>query len=504
MATFSIGLARNPAVDTDNSPVADLTPAFTSWRHSIQAIGGCWQGEGIINPLAGKVGLSLSEMETFFLQNIGKRIVVSGGGRNYWEGQIVQMELTTHGQTFVRSMQKIANRIQVIYSKVGDNVLTNGKVESGAWDQVGTPETHETSGSWVASGSTSMYVVTDAGGEGTQPHTGASVAISAQTAYTSSVIANVLDGVWTLKVQDKDTSDTLGQRSNSACGRSWLSCQLSDAHAASGALVQVTAAATGASAYFDNAMLRKSPHRSQTKWWEDDTSISEFGKIEGVWLEREMTDDEADGLAQQELDNNAWPRTEPADRGGTFAPDDAMPDQLVVTCMGMAWTLGWRHALTDGTGDADAHMTSLLNEAAFAGTWKPVIDTNSVEVYLESGNPVTVWREMEKVAKRGDDSGNSWMVGVYPGWEFRYEARPVLSTTVFPTYQVSGGALQYYGGGYVPPLEFAPGWCHMADMPGQEAPGGGTADDPRRVWLDEAWFIYEDGRTRNEWAREEK
>jgi hypothetical protein len=64
LAEFSISLYENPIVD--DSYLGNFTPRFSSWRHSIRDLGGCWQGEGEF------IGTS-AEMENFFLANLGKR-----------------------------------------------------------------------------------------------------------------------------------------------------------------------------------------------------------------------------------------------------------------------------------------------------------------------------------------------------------------------------------------------------------------------------------------------
>jgi len=125
---FALRLAENPAIDTSDAGLKELTHAFSRWRHCTRDVGGNWQADGVI-PTASEGspwGLTPIELKHFFLTALGKRIIVSGGGIDWWEGQIVRLEHTTAGQTFVRSMEKLANWTKVIYSKVGDNLLTNG------------------------------------------------------------------------------------------------------------------------------------------------------------------------------------------------------------------------------------------------------------------------------------------------------------------------------------------------------------------------------------------
>jgi len=490
MASFSISLIENPVVS--DAFLGDVTHHFSSWRHSTKSVGGCWQGDGDYQGTP-------AQMENFFLSNLGKRIRVSSGGIDHWEGQIVEMELTKKGQTFTRTMLDTSNRVKVIYTKIGPNLLTNGDVESGSWFTAGLPDVAASTSSWFSAGSRAMYMLANKELQGFVP--GSGISISATRPYVCSMVVNVASGVWTLEVADEATSTNIAQNSTAGCGRTWLQCQVPDNNAYTSVDVNVVSAADGDEAYFDGAFLRTAPVRSETKWHQDTDSIAAYGRIEAVILRGEMTDDEADGEALKELTDNAWPRTKPPDRGGTLSINQQpQAPGMRVTCMGLAWTLSWRHALTDGTAAASTHVASLIDESEFISSSDAQISSNSVEVYLESGNPQPLWRLIEKVSETGDGAGNPWMAGVYPGGVFRYEARPTGTQ-----YESRGGEVTWKGGGRVPPLEFVPGYCYMVDMPEAPTPAGAADEDnPKRAWLDETWFIYDGGETRLEWTRDKK
>ena len=496
MASFSLELWGS-LLESDtfvaNIPVVTTRgrTGMLKWRHSTRSIGGNWEAEGYYT------GPSVEE-ERFFLENLGLRIKVTEGGITWWEGQIVSMELTQGGQTWVRSMENLANWVSVIYSKVGDNLLTNGDVESGAWTVVGTPSTHAASTAWYARGTTSMRVVTDAANEGTRIQ--AAVGVTASTSYSCSVIVNVVSGTWTLNVLEAGTSNVIASRATTATGRTTLTCQIPDSNTLTSVDVQMTAAATGAEMYADGGVLRTSPVKSQTKWWTDTNSVTSYGRIEDILLEREMTDDEADGVAQKELADRAWPRTKPPQRGQTFLPDGVTErDGLIINCLGLVWTLAWRHALTEGSAQADTHVKALLDESQFVTSAAGMLDTNTVSVFLDSLNPTTLWDQIQKCIDAGNGSGTSWIGGLYPGRVFVFEARPTGTQ-----YEHHRGRLRAYGGGTLPPLEFRPGWCWMTDMPTQPTPAAAdaSADDPRRVYLDETWYIRDGGDVQLKWTRE--
>lgn len=475
MTDFAISLWESLMIS--DTFISSVAPNFVKWKHSSRSLGGNWLAEGDY------IGTA-AEMEEFFLSNLGRRLVVDQGSIPWWEGQIVRMEYRHKGQRFVRSMEEMANRTKVIYSKVGDNLLTNGDVESGAWTKLGSPPTHETTTDWYARGTTAMHVVTNWSDQGTQPNASA-VTISAGVAYTASVIVNIVSGTWTLRVIDTGTSAVIGTRESAGTGRQWLQCQVPDTHTSTSVNVQLRCAA--GETYADGAVFRTAPVRSETKWWPNADSIAAYGRKELALLEREMTDDEADSMAQRELDERAWIRTRSPSRGRTFE-EIRDEDSLIITCMGMAWTLGWRYALTEGTADADTHITALVDESEFISSSDAIIDTNTSEVYLDVANPVTLWDQIEKIVDVGDGSGAVWMAGVYPGRRFLYEARP---TTI--EYEFHKGKMREYKGSQLAPVEFRPGWCWMTDMPVEPIPAGATAtiDDPRAVWLDETWFEWD-------------
>ncbi|NIP85441.1 MAG: hypothetical protein GTO03_07715, partial [Planctomycetales bacterium] len=352
-------LAENPVQDTN--VIGPLSPRVTNWRDLTDDWHGCFKGNGEIRG-------SESELRRFFYSNIGRRVVRSSGGIDWWEGIIVRMDWTNQGITLVRTLENLANWTKVIYTKVGDNQLANGDVEDGAWNAVGTPSTHATYTSWYARGPTSMRVVTDAANEGTQVGDGVggadTVSVTAGVAYDCSMILDVQSGTWTLQVLDSG-SNVLAQRSTGGTGRTWLKCQIPDSNTTADAActVRLIASASGAEVYCDGATFRTSPYASNTGWYTDSSSVSEYGRAERILLEGEMTDDEATGRAQERLAELAWVRTRPPERGEMRTRQER--PRLTITAYGYWWTLGWRYLLDDGTQGASAYISSLCSEAEF-------------------------------------------------------------------------------------------------------------------------------------------
>jgi hypothetical protein len=488
----SIELWENPAIS--DQYISNITPLFKKWKHSTRDVGGNWAADGELNapPMV---------LRRFFLENLGRIIRVSNGGIHWWNGQIIRMEYTTKGQTFTRSMEDMANYTKVLYSRIGDNLLPDGDAETeSGWVSVGTPTTHETVTTWYASGSQAIHVVAAATGDGTQAHTAAdTINLAASTSYDCSVVAFVESGTWTLAVSSS-TADVITSRATTGAGRNTLTCTVPNTNEHISASVRMTAAAAAEEAYFDHAMLYTSPYQAESQWYTDDDSACAYGRIEGVYLEREMSDDEATGIAQKELSENAWPRTKPTRRGRLVDLDKMRPEKLVITCAGMVWTLRWKHSTTQGTDTPTNHLTSLLDESEFITSSSAILKTNTAEVYLDTTNPITIWDQVEKCVDVGDGAGGPWEGGCYLKEVFWHRAR-ITGTQ----YEFRNGQMYTFGGGTLIPIELQPGWCYMADMPVVPGPAGGaTGDDPRRVWLAETWYVLKDGVESVDWSVEDE
>lgn len=492
---YSILIKENPKEGFSDGVLFDVTDKLASWKHTTRDVGGNWTADGTLDPKK----ITSAQMREIFLTALGLRVIVAQGGIDYWEGQIVRLEYTTQGQTFVRSMEDMANRVKVIYTKVGPQLLTNGDVETAAWTTVGTPATIERTTDWFAKGANSMHIISSgASGDGAEVENSgapAAVAISASRAYTCSMIVNVISGIWSLQVQDATGASVLAQtNTDGTASRTWLQCQIPDTNTATSVQTRILAASGTNEIYADGAILRASPVRSETRWWEETTSIDDaYGRIEGVFLEGEMTDDEADAIARKELASRAWATTKPPRRGSTRRRGSG--DKLVLSALGMVWTLKWRHALTDGTDQADNQIKALLDESEFIAASNGMIDANTTEVLIQSSQPIALWDNIKKTVQSGGGSGVPWTGGVYPGRTFQYAARSASTQ-----YEYQSGEMKYFRGAKVDPLDFRPGYCLMSDMPQEPTPAGASAvDDPRLAWLEETAFVMQDGATDVEW-----
>jgi hypothetical protein len=487
MSNYSLGLFEN--VKVSNAWRADITDRLPDWRRTIRDIGGCWYGEGTFQGTPW-------EMREFFLTNLFGRVVESVGGEQTWEGFIAEMELTHNGLAFVRSVYPMANYARTIYRYIGPNLFADGSAESSTWTQVGTPSTHEFTTAWFTKGTQGVHVVTDAADEGTQIEN--NIAITAGRSYICRVTTEIVSGTWTLGIYENVGGTALAQRTTDVTEKEVLTCQIPESNTTSpNVYVRLTADGASAEAYFDAAVLQLAPFRKETEWFTDTDSEGEFGRIERIMIEAGMTDEQAEGRAEDVVYRSAWPRTRPPERFGVFEIDDTIEDSLIISVAGYVHTLGWKHVVTTGGNDsASNHITNLVTESEFISTGS-IEDNLSFETAVKEDNPITIWDAIEEVILAGDGTGTPYEGGVYPGRTFDYGAR---STTV--EYNYSGGELQSVHGGYIEPWFVRPGICHMAEMPIEPAGiTGRTQDDPRNVWLAEVEFVAPDG---IEFVREER
>jgi hypothetical protein len=479
---MSVELDLFENVLNSNDHTINLTPYLSDWTRSILAIGGCWYGE---SPFRAKP----HEMEEFFYTSLLKRVLERGGGKETWEGFIGEMALSfSNGDEIVRSVVPLANQTQVIYSKIGPNLFTNGSAESGAWTQVGTPSTHAVSTAWWRHGTQSMHVVTDAADEGTEIES--NVTIVAGKNYDVRVSTKIESGVWTLYVYDTGTTDQIASRAAANDGEEVLKLQIPDTNTATGVDVQLLDSSGSGEIYADAAVIQLSPVRAETGVYQNASSIDAFGKKQLIMVVGGKTDVAARGLAQSELYKRAWPKTrgsqDPIIVGGIDpgqAPGISKPVGLIVSVYGYVDTMNWLYVVsTGGNANSSVHIASLVGESEFISAGS--IATNTQD-YLVKGvdKPLTLWEVAEDIIQAGDGSA-PWTGGVYPGRVFNYAARPT-TVTMFR----QGRNVLSLNGDVIQPYSLRPGLVKRLDV--GERPGGATGldkDDPRVEFIREVSY----------------
>jgi hypothetical protein len=204
------GFVSDWAATLYNSIQRGSTPLWTitdriekTWRRSSRAVGGYWWGTC---EYEGERG-DLLEM---FLEGMMREVREDVGGLITWQGFIAEMDLQIDGVRYVRSMLNLANAVKCIYTRIGDNVLTNGGAESGAWTAYnGATVTQDTT--WINTGSYSCkIVVADTTIRGAYIE-GATYAITivAVTQYEISGVVKADSGSWRISCNRADTDASL-------------------------------------------------------------------------------------------------------------------------------------------------------------------------------------------------------------------------------------------------------------------------------------------------------
>ena len=473
---MSISLNLFDNVKRSDAPIANLGDGIEgvlqNWRHIVKDMGGYWVATADWRG-------SRASMTEMWLNGVARRIVESAGGPVTWEGFAADLELTLDGQTYIRTLPACANAVRAIYSKIGDNVFTDGSAESAAWAAVGTPSTRERVTTWATKGTYGMHVVTDAGDEGVEIETG--LAITAAVAYQCHVTVEVVSGTWTLAVHNTSGDAIIASRETTGTGKDVMVVRVGDNNDATDVYVRLTAAASGAEIYADAAVLQTAPARAETEWFTDADAIAEYGRMEDVLLEAAMTDASAEAAVKTRLAEYAWPRGFPPEQ---FSMMETGKDSgLSILFTGYSHTLRWLHVLVTGSGSiSDVIIPAVLAEAEFVGTG--VIESNATAYQVEDDDPLTLWEVLEEATRAGDDTGARYMCGVYGDRVLDYGPRP---TTL--SYHYRGGRLLDVNEKEVEPWAARPGLAHLDDMPiGPGQITGDIADDPRNVWISEVSF----------------
>jgi len=101
----------------------DLTYHALGWKRSSRAVGGYWSGSFQLSSET----LSKAELDNFYNNMLGTRLVETAYGMTSWEGMIWQMDYHQRGSIFRRTLDKelFHNRIAVWYSDdIGNRAKT--------------------------------------------------------------------------------------------------------------------------------------------------------------------------------------------------------------------------------------------------------------------------------------------------------------------------------------------------------------------------------------------
>ena len=446
-----------------------------TWRHSIRSRGGFWIATSMYDADTG-------DMEEMFMDGMMREIRAQVGGMVVWQGFLAQQEYTRNGLLYVRTWKNVANNIKAIYSRIGDNLFTNGSAESGAWASVGTPTTNAQSTTWVTDGTYSDWLITDAANEGATIQ--AAIAIVGSKGYDLRLSTNIVSGTWALQILRDDTGAVIAESTENTAGQRVMSTYIGDDNLYTGNItVQFICTTATGEAYGDGGVFQEAPARAETSWQGNTTSSADYGLIEDVLLEAGMSDAAANALVATELAERAWIQTQPASEF-KVAPVDA-PDSLKLTWLGYVFTLRNKYTNESGVANASTHVTNVITDSEFvtAGT----ISANAMGYYIDERAPLRGWEAIHEITRAGDASGARWNCGVYGGRMFDYNAAD-LSVR----YRMRGGLLYNIAGGAMEPWFMLPGVVRMDDMIITAVGAGATRDDPRNVFIEEVEFSVAD------------
>lgn len=455
-----------------------------TWKHSTRRIGGYWQAT------SNYAGNQL-ELDEMFVNGMLREIQVSAGLKRIWEGYIAGMTYTRNGITFERKLANTTNAIKTIYTRLGDNMLTNGSAESGPWT-VYHSATVTQSTVWVSNGSKSCLIV-DPDGNPSAPNgarisgAGYGLTIAAGVAYTVSVNLNAISGSWRISV-NKSTDDTsiVFFSTGGKTGTQTVNLTIPATNTYAGTVdFRITSEAalhaTG-TIYGDGAIFTTVPISADSGWYTDMLSIAEWGRIETVLLRGSLNSDAAISEIKTLLNRSAWFRTTPTNIAANSTA--VQPDRLTITVAGYVNTIANLIINVFGTDTASNQVTSIMaSQSAFVSL--EYAQSNAMNYTIENRGPINVWKILDGIGTAGDLSGNRWAIGVYNDRKLRYEQADEVAR-----YSIRGDRVYYIDGGEADPRFVTPGMFRFDDMPiGPTAPNANVNNDPRYIFIDEVEFM---------------
>jgi len=474
-----VSLSLYNSVKHNNTFLADVTSrCWPTWHHTKRRIGGDWTASSDYEG-------DRYDLDDMFLNGLMREVRLTYGGLYLWGGFIGAMTYVRDGVMWTRTLADRANAVKSIYTRIGDNMLSNGGAESGAWTVLnGATVTQSTT--WVSQGNYSCsIVVADTTVRGAIIET---ITVAAETLYLARVSLHVISGSWRVAINRTDNDQPLAKGSTrGAVGDIVITMQIEASSLYAGtANFQITSEGAAGTVYGDAAVVQAGPARAETDWKTDTVSISEYGRLERVLLKAGMSNAAANAEAQTVLADSAWPRSVPPDQF-TIGKFDT-PDRLSLSLFGYIFTLKFRYSTIVGTSAMSTHIaavTAQQSDYLSAGA----IEENLTDYQIDDRAPFTLWTVMTQIALAGDASGNRWSLGVDAKRHVNYG---LTSTEV--AYHLRRGLLYNVSSSEYEPYLVEPGWAQLDDVPtGPESLTTNANDVARRIYLEECEFIAPDG-----------
>lgn len=482
MAALPYALSLYNSVKRGSSRITEFTSRAANWKRSIRRIGGYWMGSFEYRG-------SRDEKDDLFIDGLMREIRETSGGITNWAGFIGDMEYTRDGIAWRKSVMDVRNSVKILFTRLFDNILTNGSAESGAWTVFNPSGSHvlvTQDTAWVTDGVYSCkIVVDDTAIRGATIQTG--IALAADTAYSFQMQLYVpsAPGSWRIQINKvSDDNAVAATSTRGAVGVQQINLSIPPNTYVGNVYVRITSEASAGTIYGDAAVLQIAAQPADTGWQRDSASISEYGRIDDILLEGGLSAAAATAKAITHLSRYAWPRLLPPD---SFTEEARSEDRLLVTCYGYIFTLNWRMNEVYGTYAMSTVVNNLLSGMDYVSAG--IIDTNSVSYTIENRVQIPVWQILKTVATAGDASGNLWQMGVYADRKLNYIQFPSAIS-----YRFRHGDLYNVAGGLYEPWLAQPGWMTLDDAP--IVPGSISAnanDDPRRALIEEVEYSAPNG-----------
>lgn len=473
------------SISRGNGPLWSITERIRdTWRRSTRAIGGYWIGTC-------RYQGTRDELIEMYLDGMMREVREDSGGLMTWQGFVAEMRLTLDGITYVRSMVDLVNACKLLYTRIGDTLLTNGGAESGAWTVCsgvgGTTgaATVTQSTAWINTGSYSCKIISPGGIEGARINgAGYSLTVAANTAYEITGVVKADSGSWRISVNRGDTDASLCfDSTRGATGEKTIKMTIPATNTYGGTCdLRITSEAEAGTIYGDTFYFGIAPYQAQTGWAVDDDSIAEYGRMELSSLEIGMSSAAANAKAATIVKKQAWPKSLPP-RQFTLIGNEMLGesgDKLELTVHGYVHTLANKYSIVSGTAAASAHVTSIINESDFI--YIGSISSNTLSYLIDSRGPIKHWQILMDIANAGDASGNRWLCNVYSDRRINYG----LADNVI-AYHYRGGKFYHSAGGELEPWFAEPGHLlYLDDAPvGPGQISGNLEDDPHIVFVSE-------------------
>lgn len=463
-----------------NTILGDYSVLFNpTWRRTIRRRGGFHIGTAEIT----SQDWTRAEMEDFFRYGMLREVREGYGGQETWRGFVAKMEYSRGGYLYTNDITRMSNAVKVVYTRIFDNLLTNGSGESGAWASYGGGTVTQVT-TWRADGLYSIRIQSAGGIEGATIQS--TIAVAANQSYLIEGRINLVSGSWRISANraDNDASLAFFSTRGGPAGDYAVSMTIPATNTYAGNVdLRITSEAAVGDLYADAFSFRAAPiPNTQTGWYEDALSITVHGRKEMAILEVGKTSAAANAEAQSWLLRWAWPQPYPPNN--YTALSQPQEDKLTITFAGYWATLNWLTIpMGIDTGTMASLVTSIVN---LQSTYvvPSIIDPNATLFAIDNRGVLLAGDTLKDIAGDGKAGGALYGVGVYEQRRFNYQlVDPAL------TYHIRDGQLYSVTDSLYEPWLARPGYALVQDLPIGPGTLGQAQNDPRWVYLEEVEML---------------